>query len=98
MTPRQTYSELAKVFGRRVGPESRPTSFCRAKTIGKDDLKAIQAALFLILEKINYGRAHNDFGRVIRESRASTGSPVPVSAPPLEDLMLWASIEALEDI
>jgi hypothetical protein len=62
MTPRQCYQEIARVLGKQIGPESRRTSFVRAAGVRAVDLRLIQAALLLILEKIDYHRAHGDFG------------------------------------
>lgn len=67
MTMRQVYQQLARVLARQTGD----TMFCRANKVTRTDLKAIQAALLLVLEKIDYDRAHSDFGGAFRLLRGN---------------------------
>lgn len=73
MTMRQVYQQLARVMARPVGD----ASFCRANKVTKGDLKVIQAALLLILEKIDYDRAHGDFGYAFRAARGAPRGDIP---------------------
>lgn len=83
MTMRQVYQHLARVMATRTGD----VMFCQAKKVTAADLKAIQAALLLILEKIDYDRAHYDFGAAFRAARGA-----PLEAIPQGDY----SVESIE--
>ena len=71
MTPRQVYNELSCILGKIVGPEIRRSRFVMAERVSKVELKVAQGRLLLILEKIDYDRAHNDFARAFSVLRPS---------------------------
>lgn len=58
MTPRQMYSELAKIAGHGCG-DNRP--FLRSQGVSMAHIKIIQRKMRVLLEKINYERTCLDF-------------------------------------
>lgn len=53
VTPKQMYSELAKIAGK----ECRDGPFVNAGTITPEELKRAQSAIMALMEKLNYRRA-----------------------------------------
>lgn len=64
MTPKQMYSELAKIAGHECG-DGR--SFCTSRRISKEHIQIIQNRILALLEKLNYQRAQRDFRRAYSE-------------------------------
>lgn len=58
MTTKQIYSALAKIAGHRCYDGKK---FMRSKRIGDEHREVIQRRLMVLLQKLDYGRAMNDF-------------------------------------
>lgn len=59
MTPKQMYSELAKIIGKRCATGEK---FGETASLTEIELAALQASLKAILDKLNYRRFYSDFG------------------------------------
>lgn len=81
MTNRQVYMMLARIAGHICADGQ---AFVKTEKFNKSDMRKIQSGIRALLEKLDYDRAFNDFGRTIRR--------MPVSFNPSSEA-IWAAID-----
>lgn len=68
MTPRQMYSELAKIAAHRSYDGKK---FVVSKRVGREHLRIVQSRMAALLMKLNYERTFHDFREITRAQEPS---------------------------